>query len=242
MMYYGMGRGQDEKPKFFSEITDLKARLQFIKKFQGHASPVLDLLMQLVVSVFDLSGKTHEEHLKFLAYLFIDVDTLLEEANANIGCNPGTPENGAPENDSCNRADGDKENDCVNENVGNNSSRSETCKGRSAKSNKYSPEKVMVGLVKNRMFRDCITTQIRTNLHVQRKLKYIASAFLPDVHEAGCLLLKANLSKQSYNVLYRTLGRTKRLVVSMKKIGRARVMKKRWLKDALKAFKTDQGS
>eukprot|EP00960_Hanusia_phi_P068404 766839-Hanusia_phi.AAC.1 len=113
---------------------------------------------------------------------------------------------------------------------------------QSDKSTKFLIEKVFLGLANNKRFQKCLEKKIRTDTHTQKKLRFVVRSFLPDVNESCTLTLKANMSKNSYNAYWREIPRTHRLAVPLKKIGRCRVMKKIWLKKALKVFRTEQNS
>eukprot|EP00960_Hanusia_phi_P066128 766322-Hanusia_phi.AAC.1 len=108
------------------------------------------------------------------------------------------------------------------------------------KFNRFMYEKVFLGLAGNKGFKEFLPNKIRTDQHAQNKLKFIVKSFLPDVNESCTLTLKANMSKNSYNTYWREIPRTHRLAVPMRKIGNCRVMKKIWLKKALKVFRTEQ--
>eukprot|EP00960_Hanusia_phi_P067932 766733-Hanusia_phi.AAC.2 len=113
---------------------------------------------------------------------------------------------------------------------------------QSDKSTKFLIEKVFLGLANNKRVQECIEKKIRTDEHAQKKLRFIVRSFLPDVNESCTLTLKANMSKNSYNTYWRQIPRTHRLAVPLRKIGNCRVMKKMWLKKALKVFRTEQNS
>eukprot|EP00960_Hanusia_phi_P064872 765946-Hanusia_phi.AAC.1 len=108
--------------------------------------------------------------------------------------------------------------------------------------NKFLIEKVFLGLASNNQFKTHLPQRIRTEKHVQKKLRFIVKGFLPDINESCTLTLKANMSKNSYNAYWQEIPRTHRLAVPMRKIGNCRVMKKMWLKKALKVFRTEQNS
>ncbi|EKX34142.1 hypothetical protein GUITHDRAFT_119696 [Guillardia theta CCMP2712] len=109
------------------------------------------------------------------------------------------------------------------------------------KNNKFTLEKFLSGFVSNRNCKRQLAKELRKNLKLQKKLKYIARSYMPDVNESCALLLKANMTKGAYNIFWGDDGRMHRLAVPFKKIGKCRVMKKLFLKQALKVFRTEQG-
>ena len=99
-------------------------------------------------------------------------------------------------------------------------------------------DKVILGLMQNENVKKCIETKIPTDEKFEKKLKYVARAYAPNVNEACTGVHASRMPMRSYIAYHSHVKRLKRVAVSAKLICKTRVMKKIWLKKNLKMFST----